>query len=106
MKETLTVTVGQTEPVKYDSVFERLWRALIVRPVLWWQEAKCARAREYLLTHNDAYRFDHVSHEIVRRRNALYAKGVSPDDPSIPDRWKIDGQLPPMRWPRKDIGSF
>ncbi len=33
---------------------------------------------------------EQVSHEIVRRREVLYATGARPDDPQIPDRSDIE----------------
>lgn len=71
-----------------------------------WQEWRCKRARQYLLTHDADWRGAYVSNELVAQRNALYDKGVRPDDERIPDRWDVDLALPPMAWPHKDHLAF
>lgn len=79
-----------------------LWRLLVIRPVLNWQEWRCSRAKAYLLRHDVSYRSSYAGAEIVRRRQVLYDKGVSPADPRVPDRWSIEEELPSMCWPHKD----
>jgi hypothetical protein len=83
-------------------VRRRLYRLLVIRPVMAWQEWRCIRARAYLLTHDISYRSSYTGMEIVRRREELYSKGVSPTDARIPDRWTIESELPKMKWPNKD----
>ncbi len=68
-----------------------------------YQEWRCQRARKYLLSHDRHFRDQCVGLEIVRRRNILYRQGVSPMDPSIPDRSSIEHELPPMAWPGKTL---
>ncbi len=75
---------------------------ILIETVIEFQAWRCARARRYLLTHDYSYRNDHSSMEIVRRRNELYGKGISPLDPTIPDRWSMEEELPDMAWPRKN----
>jgi hypothetical protein len=77
----------------------RLWRVLVIRPALAWQEWRCSRAKAYLLTHDLEYRSKYIGHEIVVRRNRLYGEGMSPDDPAVPDRWTIVNEIRPMAWP-------
>ena len=83
----------------FESPLEYLWRVLVVRPVLSWQEWRCRRAKAYLLAHDDEYRSKYISNEIVRRRDILYSEGMSPDNPAIPDRWSVNDELRPMAWP-------
>ncbi len=80
---------------------DSLWRLLVVRPVFRYQRWRCQRARAYLLRHDSDYRDQYVGQEIVHRRNKLYAQGVSPMDSSIPDRWTVEEEMPPMAWPRR-----
>ena len=82
-----------------ESLIERLWRAFVIRPVLMWQEVKCARAKAYLLKHDRSYRASYISNEVVLRRNELYDAGVSPDDPRIPTLGSVAEELPPLSWP-------
>ena len=79
-----------------------LWRALVIIPVLDWQEWRCSRAKKYLLKHDSSYRMSHIGMEIVKRRNTLYSEGVDPMDPSIPDHMSVEKELPRMSWPRKE----
>lgn len=101
------VQFGQETPKSVidtrEGLLKRLWRIFVVRPAFAWQQWRCYWAHRYLLTHDSDYRFDYVSHEIVKRRQKLYDKGVSPADPSIPDRWSIEDELPPMAWPNKGL---
>lgn len=76
------------------------WGMFIVRPVFRYQAWRCERAKAYLIRHDTEYRNQHAGQEIVRRRNALYAVGVSPMNPMVPDRWTMEEELPPLAWPR------
>lgn len=90
-----------TEPVlPFESLFEDLYRWLVIRPIFAWQDWRCHRAKAYLLAHDEEYRSNHIGNEIVRRRNILYDSGMSPEDPNLPDRTSINEELPPMAWPR------
>lgn len=82
-------------------IFADVWSGLVVFTVVSYQEWRCERARKYLLRHDRDYRNQHVGEEIVRRRAILYRKGVSPMDASIPDRFTMERELPPMAWPNK-----
>lgn len=82
-----------------ERLLAKVWRVLIVRPVLFWQEWRCEQARNYLLTHDSDYRSSYIGHEIVKRRNSLYGAGVPPDSPEIPSRPDVEDELPPMKWP-------
>lgn len=81
-------------------LLDELWRALVIRPVLHYQAWRCKRAKRYLLRHDQQYRSQYAGNEIVRRREKLYAGGASPLGPTIPDRWTLEHEMPPMAWPR------
>lgn len=88
-----------------ERFLSKVWRVLVIRPVLRWQELRCLMARNYLLTHDRNYRSHYVSLELVHRRNSLYDSGVLPDSPKIPFRSDVEDELPPMKWPHgKDSG--
>lgn len=93
------------EPVADRMTFRHfvatLWHVLVIRPIIVWQAYRCERAKDYLLRHDHDYRFDHVSDELVRRRNMLYQRGVDPLDPKIPDRFDIEEEMPDMSWPHQ-----
>jgi hypothetical protein len=91
---------SSAEPALHGGVLAELRRIFLVRPVLWWQEQRCAAAKAYLLTHDRHFRGQYIGNEIVRQREQLYAAGVSPDDPRVPDWWSVEKSLPPMSWPR------
>lgn len=105
-EEILELRRVPKESLPREGLLKKLWRIFVVRPAFAWQKWRCFRAHRYLLTHDDNYRSSYVSNEIVKRRQKLYAKGVSPADPSIPDLWSVEGELPPMSWPRKSIFSL
>lgn len=99
-----------SESAKFDEVsvswwrnlLGRLWRVLVIRPVLNWQAWRCGRAKAYLLSHDYEYRSRYVDYETVRRRNDFYDNGGSPADPTLPDRWSVTDELRPMAWPRSN----
>lgn len=81
-------------------ILAALIRFAVIRPVIRWQAWRCERAKAYLLRHDESYRSQYAGLEIVRRRERLYEAGVSPNDPSIPNRWDIEDELPDRAWPR------
>jgi|GEM_PF-1923654 len=82
-----------------EDEMDAVYRLLVIRPMMFWQEWLCARAKAYLLTHDASYRTLYIQTEVMRRREKLYSEGVSPTDVRIPDRWSIESKLPPMSWP-------
>jgi hypothetical protein len=99
-KQSISNFIARVAMVFWSCIIE-----MILDVVILFQGWRCRRAKEYLLRHDRSYRNDYVGQEIVQRRNALYARGVSPLDPLIPDRWTIEEELPPMSWPHKSTLS-
>jgi len=95
-------TETQRDRFSFKRLVRDWYRLLVISPVFAWQEWKCARARAYLLTHDVSYRFSRAGIELIRQREELYKRGVSPDDPRIPNRLTIEQELPPMKWPHTD----
>ena len=81
--------------------FKKGYYVFIIPLILNWQEWRCARARQYLLTHDERYRSIFIDSEVVRRREKLYREGVSPLDPRVPDIFSLEKELPPLKWPQK-----
>ena len=88
-----------------EGLLESLWRTFVIRPVFWWQDMRCARAKAYLLTHDIGYRMQYAGLEVVRQREIWHQDEDSTKNPldfSYPDQWSIEQDLPPMSWPRKN----
>jgi hypothetical protein len=81
------------------NVLAKLYRAIIIRPIFAHQKWRCDRAKQYLLRHDRNYRSQYAGIEIVKRRDKLYSTGMSPIDPSLPDRYTLEDAMPPMAWP-------
>lgn len=87
------------QPSRLARLVDSLYRALLVRPVMAWQAWRCERCKQYLLRHDSGYRSSFIDNEIVTGRIEHYNSGGSPADPSLPDRWSVKDELPPMAWP-------
>ena len=80
-------------------IVDHLWRVLVLRPVLAYQQWRCYKAHTYLLRHDRDYRQQYISHQVAKERQQLYQNGVLPTDPLVPDQDSVAEKLPPMAWP-------
>lgn len=60
--------------LKIAVLADRLWRALVIRPIFRYQAWRCERAKAYLLRHDASFREAFIGNQVVCERNRLYKR--------------------------------
>jgi hypothetical protein len=81
LKVNLELTWREAVASAFDRLFLYPYRMMRMH----YRDWRCSRARQYLLKYDQAYRWQHASLELVRRRNAFYGSGGSAASRNCPE---------------------